>query len=128
MIRTRVLYTRGMLTSDEIRDRLAWNIRAARVRAVYHRAMGEVIVFRLTFDDAPAFDIVEDVDTETVALATPAAAKPLVLDASEDHNRQQDYDAIRAWIEQHVNIGALHLAKRVTSAGHYWRTHPARRA
>lgn len=117
-----------MLTPEELRECFAWNLQAARVRGVYHCAMGEVIVFRLTFDDAPEFDITEDVDAETVTLTiTETAAEPLILDAAEDHDRQQDYDAIRAWTERHVNIAALRLAKRVTSAGSYWRTHPAHR-
>ncbi|MGO1736963.1 MAG: hypothetical protein ACTHZ9_11680 [Leucobacter sp.] len=117
-----------MLTPEEIRGHLAGNLRAARVRAVYHRAMGESIVFRLTFADVPQFTITEDVDAEIVTVSLPSAAKPLLLHASEDRDPQDDYDALRAWIEQNVNISALHLKKSTTSAGSYWRRHPARRA
>lgn len=115
-----------MLTPEEIRDHLAHNLRAERVRAVYHRAMGESIVFRLTFADAPQFTITEDVDAETVTVALPSAAEPLLLHASEGRDPRDNDEAIRAWIEQHVNIAALRLKKTTTSAGSYWRRHPAR--
>lgn len=115
-----------MLTREEIRDRLAQNVRAARVRAVYHRAMGESIVFRLTFADAPQFTITEDVETETVTVRLPSA-EPLILHAREGSDSRGTDEAIRAWIEQHVNIAGLRLKNTTTSAGSYWRRHPARR-
>lgn len=117
-----------MLTPDEIRDHLAYNERAERVRSVYHRAMGEVIIFRLTFAGAPEFTITEDTEAATVTVTLPSVSDPLILHASDDHDAQLDYDAMRAWIEQHVTIAALRLKKSTTSAGTYWRRHPARRA
>lgn len=128
MIRTPVRYDGAVLTPEEIRDLLAHNLRDARVRATYHRAMGESIVFRLTFADAPAFTITEDVEAETVTVSIPSAAEPLILHAAEEGDPQDDYDAMRAWMEQHVTIAALRLKKSTTSAGRYWRRHPARRA
>lgn len=118
-----------MLSHEEIREQLAWNLRTARVRAVYHRAMGEVIVFRLTFDGAPEFTITEDVYAQTVTVSLPSVAEPLTLSAGEDREPQADYDALREWIEQNVNIAALRLKKNSsTLGGIYWRRHPARRA
>lgn len=73
------------------------------------------------------FAIVEDVGAETVTVSIPSAAEPLTLRADEGRHPQADYAELRAWIERHVNIAALPLKKRVTSAGSYWRTHPARR-
>ncbi|MGO1629379.1 MAG: hypothetical protein ACTHX2_11235 [Microbacterium sp.] len=116
-----------MLTPEEIRDQLAYNLRAARVRAVYHLAMGESIVFRLTFADAPQFTITEDVVAETVTVCLPSTAEPLILHAREGSDSRGTDEAIRTWIEQHVNIAALRLKKTTTSAGSYWRRHPARR-
>lgn len=118
-----------MLTPEEISDLLAQNLRYARVRAVYHRAMGECIVFRLTFAEAPEFTITEDVETETVTVSLPSAAQPLILHVAQEQSPQDDYDALREWIEQNVNIAALRLKKNSsTLGGIYWRRHPARRA
>lgn len=116
-----------MLTREEIRGHLAHNLRAARVRAVYHRAMGETIVFRLTFADAPQFTITEDVVAETVTVCFPSVAEPLILHAREGCDPRGADEAIRAWIERHVNIAVLSLKKITTSAGSYWRRHPLRR-
>lgn len=125
-IRARVRYTGGVLTPEEVREHLAYNGRAARVRAVYRRAMGEAIDIRLTFVGAPELTITEDAEAATVTVTLPSVREPLILHATDDHDRQLDYDAMRAWIEQHVDIARL-LKKLGTSAGVYWRTHPARR-
>lgn len=115
-----------MLTPEEIRARLDSTLSAERVRAVYHRAMGELIVFRLAFVSAPEFSITEDLNAEAVTVESDVATEPLVLHATDDHAPQRDYDAIRAWIEQNIDIATLQPAKRGRSPRNYWRTHPDR--
>lgn len=94
-------------------------MRVQYLRAVYHRAMGETILFRLTFTDAPEFTVTEDLDAGVVMIRVEGADAPLVLRAGRDY--ADDIAAIREWIEQHVDIGRLTLSKRHATALAYWR-------
>lgn len=58
-----------MLPPSDIRRHLAHNERALKVRSLYHRVMGELIVFKLTLDNTPSFSVTEDVDEGTVAVS-----------------------------------------------------------
>lgn len=100
-------------------------MRVQYLRAVYHRAMGETILFRLTFTDAPEFTVTEDLEAGVVTVRVDGSDAPLTLRAGHDY--ADDIATIREWIEQHIDIARLTLRKRTTTAGAHWRTHPSRR-
>lgn len=108
-----------------MRRLMEFSMRVQYLRAVYHRAMGETILFRLTFTDAPEFTVAEDLQAGVVTISSPHFEGVLTLRTGRDY--ADDIATIREWIEQHVDISRLTLRKRTTTAGTYWRTHPKRR-
>lgn len=113
------------LSPERIRELMAYNEHAARVRSLYHRVRGELIVFRLTFEAAPEFTVLEDVEAGTVTVSTGSTPPSLVL-SHADHSGPAAIDLLREWIRGHTDIAALKVGKRRTSGGEYWRTEATR--
>lgn len=52
----------------EIRRHMEFSMRVQLVRSAYHRAMGEVVLFQLTFEDEPEFVLTEDLGAGSVTV------------------------------------------------------------
>lgn len=113
------------MSPERIREVMAYNEHAARVRSLYHRVRGELIVFRMTFEAAPEFTVLEDVEAGTVTVSTGTTPPPLVLNHA-DYAAQTAIDQLRVWIQQHIDVSALRLGKRRTPSGAYWRSRATR--
>lgn len=83
-----------MLLPSAIRRRLAEYERGSKGRGLYHRTMGELIDFRLTFDRAPVFRVIEDVSAGTVTATFDGVDRALVV-----HLAQFDKPAVRDLVQ-----------------------------
>lgn len=107
-----------------MRRHLEFSMRVQFLRAVYHRAMGEAILFRLAFTDAPEFAVTEDLDAACVTVRMEDRDDTLTLPAGREY--AEDVARIREWIEGQVDVSRLTLGKRHTTALAYWRSRALR--
>lgn len=114
------------LSPERIRELMAYNEHAARVRSLYHRVRGELIVFRLTFEAAPEFTVIEDAEAGTVTVSTGTTPPPPLVLNHADHSGPAAIDLLRDWIQESIDVSALRLGKRRTPDGTYWRSRATR--